>query len=74
MLEPTYKKPSVQPHSYTLTSKKSLVCLISSDECYFMSQEQYEEFRDINEDGLTCWKWQVFLSHCGKQTIMNISK
>jgi hypothetical protein len=24
MLEPTYEKPDVQPHSYTLTSKRSL--------------------------------------------------
>jgi hypothetical protein len=35
MLEPTYKKPNVQPHSYTLTSKRSLGFLTSDDESYF---------------------------------------
>jgi|ERR1019366_7099554 hypothetical protein len=32
MLEPTYKKPNVQPHSFTLISKKSLALLTSDDE------------------------------------------
>jgi hypothetical protein len=32
MLELTYKKPIVQPRSYTLISKKSLASLTSDDE------------------------------------------
>jgi hypothetical protein len=35
MLEPTYTKPNVQPHSYTLTSKKSLWCRPRNDARYF---------------------------------------
>jgi hypothetical protein len=35
MLEPTYKKPNVQPHSYTITSRKSLACLISDRERWY---------------------------------------
>jgi hypothetical protein len=36
MLEPISKKPSWRPHSYTLTSKKSLGCHPSNDVQYFL--------------------------------------